>query len=71
MQQLYRLLIFLIQPYIFRATNSLPTGAKVEMERSSISTVHRSEAVSVHYTKSCIYTQDVLLRMDEFVARNM
>jgi len=32
---------------------------------------HRSAAVTVHGTKSCIYTQKVLLRMDEFVARNM
>ena len=31
----------------------------------------RSAAVSVHYNKSCIYSQDVLLRMGEFVARNM
>ena len=33
--------------------------------------MHRSAAVSVHCTKSCIYSQKVLLRMGEFVARNM
>ena len=32
---------------------------------------HRSAAVSVHCTKSCIYSQKLLLRMGEFVARNM
>jgi hypothetical protein len=31
---------------------------------------HRSASVSVHCTKSCIYSQKVLLRMGEFVARN-
>ena len=81
MQQLFLLLIFLILPSMFRATNSpilrsafdciysfwynaptlLPTGA----------TWHRSAAVSVHCTQSCIYSQKVLMRMGEFVARNM
>jgi len=32
---------------------------------------HRSAAISVNCTKSCIYSQKVLLRMGEFVARNM
>jgi len=32
---------------------------------------HRSAAVSAHCTKSCIHSQKVLPRMDEFVARNM
>ena len=27
--------------------------------------------ISVHCTKGCIYSQKVLLKMDEFVARNM
>ena len=31
----------------------------------------RPAAVSVHCTKNCIYSQKVLLRMGEFVARNM
>jgi hypothetical protein len=68
MQQRFRLLIFLNQPYMFRATNSpilrstfdgiyscwysaptlLPTGATVW---------HRSAALWVHCTKSCIYSQ--------------
>ena len=30
-----------------------------------------SAAISVHCTKSCIYSQKVLLRMGEFVARNI
>ena len=34
-------------------------------------TWRRLAAVSVHCTKSCIYSQKVLLRMGEFVARNM
>jgi len=32
---------------------------------------HRSAAISVHSTKSCTYSQKVLLRMGEFVAREM
>ena len=32
---------------------------------------HRSAAISVHCTKSCIYSQKVFLRMGEFVARDM
>ena len=32
---------------------------------------HRSAAVSVRCTKSCIYIQKVLLRMGEFLARNI
>ena len=38
---------------------------------TAFSTMHRSAAVSVHCIKSCIYCQKVLLRMGEFVARNM
>ena len=38
---------------------------------TAFGTMHRSAAVSVHCTKSCIYSQKVLLRMGEFVARNM
>jgi len=32
---------------------------------------HRSAAVSVHCTKSCIYSQKVHLRMGKFVAQNI
>ena len=32
---------------------------------------HRSAAEAVHCTKSCIYSQKVLLRMGEFIARNI
>ena len=38
---------------------------------TAFGTKHLSAAVSVHCTKSCIYSQKVLLRMGEFVARNM
>jgi len=34
-------------------------------------TMHRHYCRSVHCTKSCIYSQKVLLRMGQFVARNM
>ena len=84
MQQPFRLLIFLNHPYMFRARNSpvlrsfwynapplLPTGATVEMLRVPSQPWHRSAAEAVHCTKSCIYSQKVLLRMGEFVARNM
>ena len=93
MQLLFRLLIFLIQPYMFWATNSpssgalfdrtysfwysaptlLPTGATVEMELHEVpfKPWHRLAAEAVRFTKSCIYSQKVLLRMGEFVARNM
>ena len=90
MQQLFRLLIFLIQPHMFRATNSpilrstflLSVQLFVQCTDTaadwchrwagtSVSSQpwHRSAAVSVHCTKSCIYSQKMLLRMDEFVAR--
>jgi len=59
MQQIFHLLIFLIQPYMFRAT-SVPSQPW-----------HRSAAVSVHCTKSCIYSQKLLLKMGEFVAQNV
>jgi len=75
MQQRFHLLIFLIQPYMFQATNSpilrstfyciysfwynaptlLPTG--------------RQQCRCI--VPNCIYSQKVLLRMGEFVARNM
>ena len=32
---------------------------------------HRSAAISLHCVKSCVYSQKVLLKMGEFVARNM
>ena len=84
MQQLFRLLIFLNQPNMFQKTNSpilrstfwlyihsfwynapklLPIGATVEMELHEF---HFNRG-----TKSCIYSQNVLMRMGEFVARNM
>ena len=38
---------------------------------TAFGTMHWSAAVSVHCTKSCIHSQNELLRMGEFVARNM
>ena len=34
-------------------------------------TMHRTAAVSLYCNKSCIYSQKVLMRMGEFIARNM
>jgi len=59
MQKLSTLLVFLIHSYMFRGTD-VPSRLW-----------HQSATVLVHYTKSCIYRQKVLLRMGEFVARNM
>jgi hypothetical protein len=90
--KIFRLLIFLSQPYVFRATNSPILrstswlyiqllvqctdtaadrchgwdGTEFHLNRDW----HQSATVSVCCTKSCIYIQTVLLRMDEFVARN-
>jgi hypothetical protein len=58
-----------IYSYWYNAPTALPTGATVEMVPSQ--PWHWSAAVSVHCTKSCIYSQKVLLRIGEFVARNM
>ena len=92
MQQLFRLLVFLNQPYIFRATNSpilrnifwLHIKLLVQCTDNAPDRCHywdwtsvpsqpwhRSAAVSVNCTKSCIYSPKVLLRMGEFVSRNM
>ena len=38
---------------------------------TAFDTMHRSAAVPVHCTKSCIYSKKMLLKMGEFVARNM
>ena len=37
---------------------------------TAFGTMHRSAAVLVYYTKSCINSKKVLLRMGEFVVRN-
>ena len=71
----FTLLIFLIQPYIFQATNSpilrscfwlyiqllvqccrLVSRLRWTSMEVPSQPWHRSAAVSVHYTKSCIYT---------------
>ena len=82
MQQLFRLLIFLIflnQTNMFRATNStilrstfwLYIQLLVQCTDTAANRYHRSAEEAVHCTKSCIYSQKVLLRMGEFVDRNM
>ena len=59
-----------IYSFWYNAPTLLPTGSTVVIEVPS-QPWHRSAAVLVHCTKSCIYSQNVLLRMGEFVARNM
>jgi hypothetical protein len=92
MQQLFHLLIFLIQPYMFWATNSPILRSTfwlfIQLLVQCTDTAddrcdswyrtdvpsqpwHRSAAVSVHCTESCIYSKKVLLWMSKFVARNM
>jgi hypothetical protein len=92
MQQPFRLLIFLIQPHVFRATNSPILGSTFWLQTQLLVKCtdtaadwchgwdgtsvpsqlwHWSAAVSVHCTKSCVCSQKVLLRIGEFVARNM
>jgi hypothetical protein len=87
MQQLFHLLIFLNQPYMFRAKIRPSSGALLRvhtafgtMHRHSADRSHswdgtqpwhRSAAEAVHCNKSCIYSQKVLMGMGEFVARNM
>ena len=65
MQRCFRLLIFLNQPYMFRATNSPILRSTFWLH------IQLLAAVSVHCAKSCMYSQKVLLSMGEFVARNM
>ena len=52
----------------YNAPTLLSTGATVVMELVPYQPWQRSAAVSVHYTKTCIYSQNVLRRMGEFVA---
>jgi len=61
MQQPCRLLIFLIQPYMFRANSPILRSTRLyvtafgTMHRHCCRPVHRSATVSVHCTKRCIY----------------
>ena len=72
MQQLFRLLIFLIQPYMFRATNSPILRNTFCLYIQLLAQCTDTAADRCHgCTKSCIYRQKVFLRMGEFVARNM
>jgi len=72
----FRLLILLNQLYMFRETNSpiLRSTFRLYIQllvQCTDIAADRSVAISVHCTKSCIYSQKVLLRMGEFVDRNM
>jgi len=77
----FRLLIFLNQLYMFRATNSpiLRSNFWLYIEllvpNTDIATdwwpCHQSAEISVHCNKTCICSKKVLLRMGKFVARNM
>ena len=90
MQQIFRLLIFLNQPNMFRATYSpilrstfwlyiqlLVQCTAFAADRChgwhkvSSQPWHRSAEEAVNCTKSCTYSQKLLLRMGEFVTRNM
>jgi hypothetical protein len=69
----FPLLIFLNQPYMFRATNSPVLGSTFDRIHSFwyISTVSPVGcSIGALYQKLCIQLK-VLLRMGEFVARNM
>jgi len=66
----FRLLIFLNQLYMFRATNS-PILRNTFWLYTAFGTKHRYCCRPVHCNQSCIYSQKVLLKMEEFVARNM
>ena len=71
MQKLFRLLIF------FKSVQHVSDDKFAHPQEhfltvyTAFGTMHRSAAVSVHCTKSCIYSQKVLLKMGEFVARYM
>ena len=61
---------------MFRATDSPILRSTFELYiqlfvQCTASAADRSAADAVHCAKSCIYSQKVLLRMGEFVARSM
>ena len=62
-----------IYSFCYNASTLLLNGVTVGMELIPVPSQpwHRSTTVSVHCTKSCVYSQKVILRMGEFVARNM
>ena len=78
MQQLFRLLIFLISPTYFGQQIRPSSGALFDCIYSFwynaptlLLTGATVAAVSVHYNKRCIYSQKVFLRMGEFVTQNV
>jgi len=80
MQQLFRLLIFLNQPYMFQAKNSPIIRSTFWLyiqllvhctELSSISTVVTVRQQCRCIVTKAVYSQKVLQRMGEFVCRNM
>ena len=48
-----------------------PSAGEFLTVYTAFGTLYKSAAVSVHCTKSCIFSQKLLLRMGKFVARNM
>ena len=56
---------------MFRVKNSPILRSTFLTECTAFDTMRRHCCRSVHCTKNCIYIQNVLLRMGEFVARNM
>jgi len=73
MQQIFRLLFFLNQLKMFWATifPILRSTFDCTCIQLLVQCTDTAAAVSVHCAKSCMYSQKVLLRMGEFVARNM
>ena len=71
MQQLFRLLVLLKSALHVSGDKFAHPQEHFLTVYTVFGTMHRSEAASEHCTKSCIYSQKVLLRMGELVARNM
>ena len=57
MQQLFRLLIFLNQPYIFRATNSPILRSTFVTVYTAFGTMHRHCCRQVHCTKNYVQSK--------------
>ena len=71
MQQMFRLLIFLIQPYMFRASN-FPILRSTFRLYIQLSVQCTDTAVDRCIEPKAVYAlKKVLLRMGEFDARNM
>ena len=74
MQQLFRLLVFLNQPYMIRATNSPILRSTFwlyiqHLVQCTDTAAHRQQCRCI--VPKAVYSQKELLRMGEFVARNI